>query len=274
MERDLFLQLAGLFIITQLLGLYVASNLIAEETEVTLFTEDPDDPMNAIGLVVYIFIVTLVVLAAITFFKKRVFGAFLRLFEIGAIFGTSMIVLQPVLGETTFMFSVLIIASRLALKNNIWLKNATSVLAVAGVGSVLGVGLGVLPVVAFIAMLSIYDIIAVFGTKHMVKMAEAITSQNLAFTFTMPTEKHAFQLGTGDMVIPLVFATAALKYSASKLAFPMFYLPSILLLVASLAGLILTLEYCDKKRVALPALPLQSVFMIAVWVVMWLTFVG
>ncbi len=274
MDKNLLLQLIALFTITQLLGLYVASNLISSQAQVTLFTENPNDPMNAIGLVVYIFVVTLIVLVLITFFKKKVFGVFLRLFEIGAIFGTSMIVLSPILGKTTFMFSVLLIASRLALKKNIWLKNATSILAVAGVGSVLGIGLGVLPVIVFIAMLSAYDLIAVFGTKHMVKMAEAITTQNLAFTFTMPTKKHAFQLGTGDMVIPLVFATAALKYSQSKMAFPVFFIPSILLLIASLAGLLLTLDYCAKKKIALPALPLQSAFMIITWIVLWLTLIG
>ncbi len=274
MNKLLLFQLVALFVVTQLLGLHVASNLIEQGVEAHIVTDNPEDIENAVGLIIYILVVTAIVLVAITFFKPRFFGVFLRLFEIGAVFGTSMIVLSPFLGGTAFMFAVLIIAARLALKENIWLKNATSVLAVAGVGSVLGVSLGILPVLVFISVLALYDIIAVFGTKHMVKMAQAITSQNLAFTFTLPTKKHAFQLGTGDMVIPLVFATAALKYSALRVEFPAFFLPSLAVLVASLLGLLLTLEYCAKKRIALPALPLQTLFMVAAWLTMWLFFVG
>lgn len=265
MQKSLAIQLIVLFLITQLIGLGTASTLIKEEVHATIVTDDPEDVENAIGLFVYILVFTGVFLFAITFFKRRR-GLFIKILETVAVFGASLIVFTAFLGTLGFMFAVLLLLMRKVLQESIWVKNIATVMAVSGVGALLGVSLGVFPVLVFIVLLAVYDLVAVFGTKHMVKMAKAISKENLAFTYALPTKKHLFQLGSGDMVIPLTFAVTVMNATAKKgFLFPEYFIPAGAILVASLVGLILTLEIAEKKRIALPALPLQTLLMVIVW---------
>ncbi len=258
MNKSLFLQLTAIFLITQILGLAVAGFLLEEGIKTTIVSDNPEDIVNAFALIAYILVFTGIILVIIKFFKG---GALFKLLETLAIFSTSVIVFSAFIPEIAFMLSVLLVALRNSVADNLLARNLSAVIAIAGAGAVIGVSIGVLPALTFIVLLAIYDFIAVFKTKHMVTMAKSITKRNLAFTVALPTKNHTFQLGTGDLVIPLVFATAVLNATSS------FLLP-VLVLIASLVGLLLTIEYCSRNvGKALPALPLQTVLMAMVWVI-------
>ncbi len=253
------------FVITQALGVLVAAEYLAAGETVTIITDDPNDAINAIGLIVYILVFTGVFLAFMKFFKKR----FFRVLETLAVFTTSWIVIDVLIPGLGLMFAILLVATRLAFKEDIWLKNLASIFAVAGAGSLIGISMGIWPVLLFIFLLSIYDLIAVFKTKHMITMAKAIVSENLAFTFTIPTKDHAFQLGTGDLVIPLVFSVAVFSVAMPH-GFWIGVSAVAPILIASITGLIGTMHIAAEKKIALPALPMQSAFMILVWGAMFL----
>jgi len=265
MRWKLYSWLAIFFVVTQALGVLVASEYLVLGKTMTIITDDPNDPINAIGLIGFILFYTGVFLVFMKFFKKR----FFRVMESLAVFTTSWIVIDALIPEMGLMFAILLIAIRLAFKENIWLKNLASVFAVAGAGSLIGISMGIMPVLLFIFLLSIYDLIAVFKTKHMVTMAKAIISENLAFTFTIPTKDHSFQLGTGDLVIPLVFSVAVFAVAMPH-GFWVGVSTVLPILIASIAGLIGTMHIAAEKKIALPALPMQSAFMILVWGAMFL----
>lgn len=265
MNQKLMLQLVAIFLITQAVGLFIASNLIQQDVHATIVNDNPDDPINTIGLMAYILAFTAVLLIVIKFAKGKFSFVFLKIFELLAVFGTSWIVFAIFAGYFAspensdligFGIAALIIALRLAFWKKLLLRNFATMIAVIGAGALIGVSLGIIPVIIFIIALSIYDFIAVFKTKHMVSLAKAITDKNLAFTVAMPTKEHQFELGSGDLVIPLVFASAVLSSSS---------LPaSILVLAGSLIGLLITIDYSSKHvGKALPALPLQGILMIA-----------
>jgi len=265
MNKELLAKLVLLFVVTQAIGLFVAGTLVKENVRATFITDNPDDVENSIGLIAYILFFTAVLLVAIKFFKRRI-GLLFRIIELLAVFGTSVIVFGAFFPDMAFHFALLVLALKLVLPESVPLRNATSVIATAGAGSLVGVSLGVLPVIVFIALLSVYDLIAVFGTRHMVVMAKAMTKQNVSFTFALPTKEHNFELGTGDMVIPLAFASSVLAANAKVVAFPLAYALPALLLLASLAGLLWTLDFISKRvGLALPALPPQTVLMLAVF---------
>ena len=261
MRFRLYAWLFVFFLLTQGIGLMVASALLGENITVSIVNSNKNDPINAIALILYILAFTAGFLVAMKFFKPRFFS----LFEALAVFSTTALVVEVFLPGLGVMFGVLLVALRFAVRENTWVKNAASTFAVAGAGALIGVSLGIIPVLVFILLLAVYDLIAVFKTKHMVKMAKAIVSQNLAFTFTIPTKEHAFQLGTGDLVIPLVFSTAVFS-SASRFSGNAAMLAAALVLFASFLGLVGTLHICAEKKIALPALPLQTVYMAMVWV--------
>ncbi len=264
MHKLALLQLAALFVITQILGLAVANVLIKEDIRTTIITENPEDIENAIGLFVYILVMTAFLLIIITFVKFR---GVTFLFESLALFATSVIVFGALIPEAAGILTVLLIGLRFLLRESIVIKNIACLVAVAGAGSLIGVSLGVVPVAIFLILLAIYDYIAVFKTKHMVKIAKAITKENVAFAFSIPTREKVYQLGTGDLVMPLVFVTAVLNKVKVSAGLQIALLPIAVILLASLLGLLATLYYCMRKKVAMPALPLQTAFMLFAWVV-------
>ncbi len=267
MNKQLVIQLIAIFLLTQAIGLIVANALIKEDIKSTIVNDNPQDPLNSVGLIVYILFFTLGILIAIRFLKKNTLGIVLKALELLAIFGTSALVLSVFIPETAVMFAAIIVILRITIPQSIMLRNLSSVFATAGVGALIGVSLGVIPIILFIALLSVYDLIAVFKTKHMVTMAKAITSENLAFTFALPTKEHQFELGTGDMVIPLAFASSVFAQNhATGLFFAL--VPAMLILYGSIIGLIITIDYASKKvGRALPALPLQTGIMVVMFLV-------
>lgn len=268
MEKKLLFQLVVLFLIAQAIGLFVAYSLIAgiragEIARPGIVSENPDDPLNALALIAYILIGTGVFLFSLKVMKK----AFVfRILEAFIVLVTSWLVFELLLGEPLGIICAgLFLVARLVFSKSLWLRNASSILSVAVVGSLVGVALGLIPVLIFVVALAVYDYIAVFKTKHMVAIAKGIQGKNLAFTIAMPTKNHTFELGTGDFVVPLAFATSAMGMSFA-LGFPNFLVTPLLVLFGSIFGLVLTLEYLSKRiGTALPALPVQTGIMLAMF---------
>ncbi|MDP6670586.1 MAG: presenilin family intramembrane aspartyl protease [archaeon] len=288
MEKSLLLKLCALFIVTQLIGIAVAVPFISatqtgEYTPTGVVTEDPDDPINAIGLFGMILVSTAIFLIFLKLFKG---AALFKVLEAIVVFSASLIVFWTLLELAMILLGVweivgglalfaalalalALVATRVLWPKNLILRNLSSSVSVAGVGVLIGISLGVVPVIIFLILLTIYDFIAVFKTKHMIVLAKGISKKNLAFTFALPSKelKHQFELGTGDMVMPLTFAVAVMNSSAmSGVAFPNYIIPGVLVLIGSLAGLLWTIDYISKHvGIALPALPPQTVIMLLMW---------
>lgn len=139
------------------------------------------------------------------------------------------------------------------------------ILAIAGVGAVFGVSITpTLGIIALIA-LSVYDIIAVHKSKHMVRWAEGMVSIGAVSGYIIPNEiKNYFVhrapvlanfdherfmlLGSGDILFPLIFAASLVRQSLTE---------AIVVGVFSLVGLFVThvLFVSQQKRQAMAALP-------------------
>ena len=192
--------------------------------------------------------------------KHRKRGNFLWLIEGFTIFLTSWIVFSVIFWNDFIGIAaaLIIIYYRYTHKDSVKFRNIVSIITIAGAGGLIGLALGIVPVLVFIILLSIYDLIAVFGKKHMVTIGKAVTKKNLAFTVSMPTKKHTFELGNGDLVIPLI--TAVSVYANGL--FINNGLVAGLVLGASFIGLILSIYLVGVKKFAMPALPPQTVLMI------------
>lgn len=269
MNNPLFVKLLIIFLVAQTLGLLVADKLIQEKVTVTIVTDNPDDVENSAGLFLYILFGTAMLLILIKFVKGRFLFWALKAVESLAIFGTSLIVFAVFWDSILVVFlAIILVIARNVFYKNLHLRNISSTLATAGAGALIGVSLGVIPIIVFLIALSVYDYIAVFKTKHMVTIAKSVTKKNLSFTYALPTKEHQFELGTGDLVMPLAFASSVLAATKGIHAFPYYFIPSILILLASLAGLVLTLGYLSKRiGKALPALPPQAVLMLIAFAV-------
>ncbi|MEW6036135.1 MAG: presenilin family intramembrane aspartyl protease [Candidatus Micrarchaeota archaeon] len=252
----------GFFMLAQVLGIFTGVVIIRDLTKnpfvnSLVVTSDAEDPMNALFFIGYI-----LAGAAVMILLIRLFGVFpllFRLMEFMLISSASSIVFYAFFrfvagyGESTLAAIAVALVFSAAKTFYPGLKNAAAILATAGVGVIFGISLGLFPLVLFLIFLSIYDFLSVFATKHMVEMANFIVKKDLAFTVTArapppkPGEKEQrIDLGTGDMIAPIMLEVSALAYSP---------VATVMVFIGAVVSLGLFLLLVFKKKMVLPALP-------------------
>lgn len=135
------------------------------------------------------------------------------------------------------------------------LKNPAAVLSTAGAGAVFGFSLTFLSALVFLILLSLYDYIAVFKTKHMVEMARSISKREMPFVVTSRQMSKAgeirFELGTGDMLMPIVLEVTGLQISPGYAA---------VVFISSIFALFALFALLTRQKSVLPALPVIALF--------------
>ncbi|MEW5748951.1 MAG: presenilin family intramembrane aspartyl protease PSH [Candidatus Thermoplasmatota archaeon] len=227
--------MAAIFALSQLGALAMVSAALGEEYQAF---EDPNDPMIPVYYVIAIVLFTFIVLYIIK--KKREsivkyifigavgFTIFYVILIIALVFDTSIVALVA----SAALAAVLIY---LLLKKPEWyVVDATGVLVAVGVIGILGISLNILPVVILLVVLAAYDAISVYGTKHMVALADGVTQMKLPILLVIPKkkgysylsqkplkqqlddgdEREAMFMGLGDVIIPGILVSSAFYYLA------------------------------------------------------------
>ncbi len=191
-EGRQLLQILVMFMIVQFAGLFLAALLFNGATyQQVSSVQVVSGPSTALFFIAYIIAITVLMILLMKFY----IGVY-RLFEGFVIFVASAIVFSVLLSELTGA-AVTILSSTvpvafiaggalgiaLVIAKNMrpWLRNATAILASIGVGVALGAGFGFVVALVLMALLAVYDFVAVFITKHMITLADAVQKQNLAF---------------------------------------------------------------------------------------------
>ena len=104
----------------------------------------------------------------------------------------------------------------------VWAFDLILVVGMVGVAANLGTTMAPVTAVILLAILAIYDIIAVYGTKHMIEMGQKLLQKKVFFamiltdqlkgytkrlSFVAPGKGYYF-LGTGDVVLPALLVAA------------------------------------------------------------------
>lgn len=154
----------------------------------------------------------------------------------------------------TLPFLLAVYYFRYAGKNG---KNLMNLIVFISISAIISLYLNVLTAMILIAVISIYDYIAVFVTKHMITLADAFSGNSFGGISLMAkkTRKKGIFLGGGDMVFPAILANEFfLHYSA---------LSGIFVAVGAVVGLSMILFFGRKDRVY-PAMavigPMQFIF--------------
>ena len=196
-------------------------------------------------------------------------GLFLRIFFLAALFSGTFITLSIFLSDAlSFIFSSLLVTFYVFYPY-VWLHNLILILTLPGIAAILGSSLNPKTAVFLLIFMSIYDYVAVYRTKHMVKMAKAMISGRAIFAMIYPEHLKGFwssikearpgegfmMLGTGDFVFPILMATSAYSVSAAA---------AWIVFISSLFGLLLMhlIFSLQKVRRPMPALPPLAAFAI------------
>ncbi len=249
------------FLLAQVVGIFTGYAILRDMNSnpfvsSMVVTTDTQSPMTAL-----VFIAYTLVGAALIIFVIRVLKISLVLFrgmEFIIISTSSSLVFYAVfrilLGYEASTIAAIVsgiafAAAKAFLPN---LKNPAAIMATAGVGVVFGISMGIVPVLIFLMLLSVYDFISVFLTKHMVEMANYIISKDLAFTVTArapATETgpvKRIDLGTGDLIAPVMMEVSVLSFSP---------LAALFVMLGSVVAMALFLTLVWRKKLVLPALP-------------------
>ena len=200
--------------------------------------------------------------------KKEKSTIFRVIFIFVVFFGGSLFLqiwISDILALVLMGFSVLWWAK----KPSVLIQDICMILAMAGVGSSLGVTFTPLTVVFLLVIFSIYDFIAVYKTKHMVKMAKEMIENRAILALVIPQTLYGFKenlgeiklggqfliLGGGDVIFPLLLSTSLISQGVIN---------SFIVAIFAVVGLSVSFYIfsSQKFRQAIPALPPIALFSI------------
>ena len=144
--------------------------------------ENPQDPTNSLLYIGLILVMTALMLAAFKYDLDWVVRAFVVV--------TSGLLAWYVLG--TFLPGLLALGLSAGVSAALWFYpewyviDAAGVLMGAGAAGLFGISFGLLPAIVLLAVLAIYDAISVYGTEHMLELAEGVMDLRVPVVLVIP----------------------------------------------------------------------------------------
>lgn len=265
--------------------------------------EDPSDPTNSLFYIGVLLVFTALMLAVIKLDLQWVLRGFIILTS-GLISLYVFTVVMPVvpvsIDGTTVNALAWAAAAAVALALYVYPEwyviDAAGIVMGAGAAGLFGISFGVLPAIVLLTVLAVYDAISVYGTEHMLTLAEGVMDLRIPVILVVPLtlsysflaqvdedrdgdggdedettaadghespefhERDVFFIGLGDAVMPTVMvASAAFFVSAPALTLAglTVNLPALTAMVGTVLGLLVLLRMVMKGR-AHAGLPLLN----------------
>ncbi len=255
--REIIL-LSLFFLAVSLFSIYLGglTKVAIEKGEIEPVFENPSDYTNSLFMFLLILIGTIIV-----FLFVKVKLEFMKVVENIALFlliSTTFSYFLP--SFTPFILSFLLILLS-EIKPSFILKNFCIFLAIPSASAIIGASLDYKVLFLFFLILSIYDIVSVFLTKHMVYFAEKMLNRPTAFISVFPSGKirkikftkgfrkvRVVALGTGDY-----FMSSSICVSLLQLGIK----PAIITSLVNTLTIFLLFYLIQKREVSrpLPAIP-------------------
>jgi presenilin-like A22 family membrane protease len=194
---------------------------------------------------IYYIVAVLLFTFAILYIIKKHKENIVRIVFLGAVAYTIFFVFLIILSrfvwdEVSFALSLAatgIFTYYLIKKPEWYVIDAAGIVMSIGVIGIFGISLGILPAMILLVALAIYDAISVYGTKHMVALADGVTKMRLPILLVIPKkrgysymnqkplmqqldegeEREAMFMGLGDIIIPGVLITSAFNFLPEKM---------------------------------------------------------
>lgn len=253
--------------------------------------EDPEDPTNSVLYIGAILVATGLMLAAFKFDFQWLIRGMVVLASVFLSWFVLVVVIPPLLVvsgvHVLAALGALAVGAGLAVYPEWYVIDAAGIIMGAGAAGIFGITFGILPALVLLTVLAVYDAISVYGTKHMLSLADGVMEIKIPVLLIIPVSpgysfledgtegesggdtdgedsenagRDAFFIGLGDAVIPTVLiASAAFFVPAPSLGVPGIALtvPALGGMVGMLVGLLLLLWMVLQGR-AHAGLPLLN----------------
>ncbi len=255
-----------LFSLTLLLGIFTAARI-----HDILSIQKIKIPEISFWKFIFNFLLaTLLIFLIVHFVKiKKKRKILFKLFFIFSVFMGGILTLSAWMSDISSLMLMLALIIWWCKYPSVLIQDICIVLGIAGVGSVLGLTLNPNTVIIFLIIFSIYDLIAVYKTKHMIEMAKEMIESRAVLGLIIPSDITGFRgelkeikpggrflvLGGGDIAFPLFLCCSMVPYGILK---------SLVVACFSLFGLSISFLFflSQKERKPIPALPPIALFSI------------
>jgi presenilin-like A22 family membrane protease len=240
--------------------------------------DDTEDPMNIAFILTIMLVFTVLILVISRYWKKEL----IQVIILGAIGYTSFIVFYPLFDllfpGNLWLLSLLpsialafIIVVALFKYPEWWVIDISGIVVGAGAIVIFGISLAIWLVIILLIILSIYDAISVYKTKHMIDLADTVMDLKLPVLLVVPKIRHysliketkslkekikedeerdAFFMGLGDVVMPGILVIAI--YNSINNSLPIV----LSVIIGTLIGFTVLMAFVikGKPQAGLPAL--------------------
>ena len=284
--------LVAVFLVSQIVGLAITNEYMAEKTvDVTtgevnvtyknlpMELERPqvEESKSYIFIIAAVLIGTAIVLLLVRFRGYRLWKVWYFL----SIFVCLTVAFAAFVHQFVAIGIALLVALWKTYRPNFIVHNLAEIFLYGGLAAIFVPILNLWSAMILLVAISIYDMIAVWQSKHMVKMAKFQTQSkvfaglSIPYKLSMGKEKHAKKakekeeegvvrsaiLGGGDIGFPLLFAGVLLKTTGFL---------TVLIVPAFVSVALFLLLYFAKKDRFYPAMPFISIGCFVGYGVMWL----
>ncbi|TKX56860.1 hypothetical protein EXE44_13220 [Halorubrum sp. SS7] len=169
----------GLFVVVQVGALALVPEFAESGYQAV---ENPDNPVNSVVYVAAIVVMTGLMLAA---FRYDFDGA-IRLLIVGVSAWLSWYVFSALVPPLAAAVPAVAVAVGLLVHPEWYVIDTAGVLMGAGAAGLFGISFGLLPALILLAVLAVYDAVSVYGTEHMLSLAEGVMDLNIPVVLVIP----------------------------------------------------------------------------------------
>jgi len=178
----------GLFLVVQLGALALVPEFAESGYQAV---ENPDNPTNSLLYIAAIIAMTGLMLAAFRYNLDQ--G--IRLLIVGVSAWLSWYVFSAVVSPLAAAVPAVAVGVALLVYPEWYVIDTAGVLMGAGAAGLFGISFGLLPALLLLGFLAVYDAISVYGTEHMLSLAEGVMDLNIPVVLVIPLSLSYSLLG-------------------------------------------------------------------------------
>ncbi|EMA62521.1 presenilin family intramembrane aspartyl protease PSH [Halorubrum lipolyticum] len=178
----------GLFLVVQLGALALVPEFVESGYQAV---ENPENPTNSLLYIVAIIAMTGLMLAAFRYDLDQA----IRLLIVGVSAWLSWYVFSALVSPLAAAVPAVAVGVALLVYPEWYVIDTAGVLMGAGAAGLFGISFGLLPALLLLGFLAVYDAISVYGTEHMLSLAEGVMDLNIPVVLVIPLSLSYSLLG-------------------------------------------------------------------------------
>jgi len=257
-------------------------------------TENPQNPLNSVFYVAFLLVATAGILLVIKYDQQWILRAFI-LFTSGFIATYVFGVVLPAVEVAGVNAAAYVPAAALVVALYVypewWVIDSAGAILGMGAAALFGISFGILPALVLLTALAVYDAISVYGTEHMLTLAEGVMELRLPIVLVVPAtrgysfleegsetdadeqaseksdteerqlegvdeeERGAYFIGLGDAVMPTILVASAAHFLDTPVVFGV-ELAALTAMIGTLVGLLVLMRmvFAGRAHAGLPLL--------------------